>query len=258
LSEQQAVSEEPYDHYDMVPGSVSDYLERMARESFDREIEQDEIIWKALPFFAAGIGLLANMLDRVASKVAHLPIDLFTYIGYAMVFLSGILILVCGVNLYLAGRMRKYRRPPYEIEMCKWASDLRVHYTGLGLGSSECEALVLQKLKGRVLSEFAEAATQNRKINYQRAEGRGRSLRYFVLASGAVLTLAVSALVHDAMSLFRSNSVASARAVVGAQTVRLPVPSLEAAHPARPPCPKPTIVCQDAAHSTGREKIDAK
>jgi len=178
---------------------VADYLEKLARESFDREIDQDETMWRALPVFAAGIGLLVNILGRTASELSGLPVSAFAIAAYGLLTLAAVLLAICGFHIAKAAQMHLYRRPPYEVDTCIWAEKLREHHTKVGMSGTALEATVLHELKAHVLSEFAEAATQNRKINYQRAEGRGRGMRFFILSSAATFILSAVILIHNAV-----------------------------------------------------------
>lgn len=49
--------------------SVDEYLEKLFSESFKREFDQDESIWRTLPFFATGLTLAGTLFTFALTRV---------------------------------------------------------------------------------------------------------------------------------------------------------------------------------------------
>ena len=239
---------------------VLDYLEKIARESFEREIGQDETVWRALPFFAAGLGFIITFIGTTGTKVpATLP-HVYVLWSLCLVTLSVVFMLISGCYIWMAAISRVYRRPSYETETKKWSEDLRKHHSILGLTGEDLESAVLFDLKEHTLSEFSEAATQNRQVNYEKVYARGRAMLFFLLAAAVAGLLSATIFVHDSVLPVLA-AIESKEAAVTRQPVKPPsgdkkIPAPTIVPPAassKPPAPKSVMVVEHAGPTGGKK-----
>lgn len=173
--------------------AVIDYLVALSRASYDRECQQGESMWRALPFFATAIGLLINVLAGQANALPT-SLSLYAMFCYSAVLASLILLGVSGYYVWVAAIPRKYQTPPLEIETCKYEATLREHHLKYN-ATGDIEALVLLDLKRHILQEYSQAASQNRDANDGRTQARGRALKFYLWAALAAVLVPLAGFV---------------------------------------------------------------
>ena len=94
--------------------SPDEYLDRLFTDSFKREVDQDEAVWRTLPFFATALGLAGALVGYVASHLPNLstaPLSLMLHVLIALALAS---LVAAGFWIWVAVRPREYVYLPRE------------------------------------------------------------------------------------------------------------------------------------------------
>lgn len=161
---------------------ADEYLASMFADSFKRELDGDEAMWRSLPFFAALLGLAVAILPQVFESAARIHATGLKAVAY--------LLFVCSIALFgCAGfwfarviRPRDYRYPPYDDEVLDHAEALRRFYAAMGASEDSCDERVRDEIRRMMIGEFAAATAVNRRNNGARSESRTQVLRYATIA----------------------------------------------------------------------------
>lgn len=170
-----------------------EYLEKLAFESYKREVDQDESIWRSMPFLATSIALVVTVIgysaQRMAALIARWPEALVYGLlaGAAAAFVASF-----GYMLWMV-RQRLYRYPPTDLEFAQYAEQLREYHLAEGVMPAELNAAVVADLRQFARCEFGAAAAHNRANNLARQAARTRS--FLGMLVGLALALAASVVI---------------------------------------------------------------
>jgi len=160
---------------------TDEYLSAIFADSFKREVEADESVWRSLPFFAAVLGLALAILPsiyRALVVVDRLGWKVAAYSLFAMALLDFGL---AGYWFWQIVRLRQYRYPPYDDELLAYAQQLQAFYEDGDLTSVERDEAVREDVRQPVLRELAGATANNRRNNAAKANARSRVLLFVVV-----------------------------------------------------------------------------
>lgn len=163
------------------------HIEKMLADSYRKEIDQEENIWRALPFFAATLALqlaaLFQVLERLPAGKSTTAIVSYGFVATSVLCSFGALAFLawsifparfryvakdCAVLEYALGLIEQERHPDNQ------AQDVPIG--------------ALHTLKTNLATQYALATDNNRQIN-KRREGR-RSVAGLLTLSSVVSTLA--------------------------------------------------------------------
>lgn len=182
----------------MVGDETAKYLHGLFSESFKREIDADEAVWRSLPFFGALIALAIAVLPAIYASTAMIGHRGWHACALTFLTLSLLSFGFAGYWFYIVIRRRQYRYPPSDETLLEFAERLVDFY------ASEPEpvardTLVRDDLRANMLSSFAQATTNNARNNHRKAAARSQVLLFamagFLLAFVAEGIILVSRLV---------------------------------------------------------------
>ena len=175
---------------------TEDFLGDLHAQSYGREIDENESVWRSLPLFTVSFGFAASLLNYLASATifGNRPWPIFTLVlfsfpmgafGWAFRWFWDVI------------RIRTYRYVAPDKRIREYAAETKTFLLLIGGTKKQIEADLLQTMKQYYFKELAESASQNQ-LNNQ-AKAKARSLVAFWLTAGFALAFASSAiiLVHD-------------------------------------------------------------
>ena len=143
------------------------HIEKTFADAYRKEIDQEENIWRSLPFFAATLALQLAALFQVVPRLP--PPETRTRL------ISGILLVLTGLFMFAAlcllaaciapARFRYILREP---ALFRYTEDLIRAERAPGNQGGEDGIDALTSLKSELSHQFAVAADHNRKINKRR------------------------------------------------------------------------------------------
>jgi hypothetical protein len=167
-------------------GEVAQYLERVISDSYKREFDQEENVWRTLPFFATSIGLLVGLATLLHSALPPFSFDVLPLMLYSALILMAVSIIALMGFLLQAMRRRRIDIPSEETMLLEHARKLRNFYELSGTAADMIDRAVTADLRDLLVEQFARAAMSARRNNLARVAARGRA----VYALGAALAFA--------------------------------------------------------------------
>jgi hypothetical protein len=167
-----------------VADKTEQYLASLAAESFKREIDADENIWRSMPFFATAL-VIASAL--VPTLITHRPaLSLSFWSVVANLTAGGSVLAMLWAFRWFLGlvRLRDYQYPPNDVAISQYAADLREFHILLGDPPATLDHLVHSELRAYITKQFAEAAARNRVHNVGKAQARSQALLFIVIGFG--------------------------------------------------------------------------
>ncbi|HEX9931493.1 MAG TPA: hypothetical protein VGB08_01480 [Allosphingosinicella sp.] len=172
---------------------LADILFEETGKAYDREIEENEGLWRSLPVFAASFGfavaLIGYALTNAPTPSWHVPAA-----GTYILILSAVTAFVWSFRwFWRVVRPRRFRYLPPEPEILAFAESLRAFHRESGASDADANREAASELKSYLTEQWAEAAAHNQALNQGRAYSRGRTV--FYLMACFVVTLAANALI---------------------------------------------------------------
>jgi hypothetical protein len=202
------------------------YIEKTLADSYRKEIDQEENVWRSLPFFAATIALQLAALFQIIDK---LP-DPATQAGKWSVCFLGLAGILTILSLcYLAASIypQKFDYIAKEPALLTYAQDLIKDEQESGPQTHDDPFSALVTIKTELARQYAKGADHNRQINKRRELRR------------SIAGLAALGSVLMAVFLVAATCAHYISAHVEKDAARAPAQSISARQPAAKPGPDP-------------------
>ncbi len=144
---------------------TDEYLASIFTDSFKREVDADESVWRSLPFFAAVLGLALAVLPSIYRTLADLEALGWKIAAYGLFAMALPAFGIAGFWFWQIVRLRQYRYPPYDDELLAYSEELQRFYDGKTLSPTKRDEAVREDLRQLVLRELAGATANNRRNN---------------------------------------------------------------------------------------------
>ena len=182
----------------MPPDPLLEQLERTLADSYKREIEAEENVWRSLPFFAAtfalqfaGLAQARDWLLAMQGTTALVAIVLLVLAGGSTAL--GLLFLAQSIA------PAEFRYLSRETELLRYAGALREQERAAGREATEASAAALASFRATLVAQYAMAVDNNRAINRRRATRRTRAA-LAILCSVLLVTALVALTLGTNMS----------------------------------------------------------
>lgn len=179
--------------------TVDKYLEAVFEERYKRQLEQEENVSRTLPFFAAALAVLANIIGLLRPSIPSFSMSVFALAVHACLAGLGFSILYSIVALWFAVRRKEFYYPTQEDEVRAYVAGLREYYASLGLSEAEIEGKIIADLRGMMIDQYARSAMHNRRINDARVTARAAAATSLMYGLGFAFGLLVIIFIHDAV-----------------------------------------------------------
>lgn len=174
------------------------YIERTLADAYRREIDQEENVWRSLPFFTATLALEVTALFQVADRLP--PLGHWTGpVSLALLVWSGSFALAALVLLADSVRPKQFVYVPLEVALLDYAERLIRDEQALADQGRQDPFSAVATLKSSLARQYAEATAHNLQVN--RISGRSRSIAGLLIIFSVLATLllvATSLTYHNA------------------------------------------------------------
>lgn len=172
--------------------SVAEYAEKTVADGLKRELDQEENVVRALPFFASSIGVLMALIGLVHPGFSDGQMYPWRCIAYSLVSSILLCILMVIWNLFHATKKQRQFLPMKETALIEFARELSEYHQqifnlGTHLSVDDRDKSIISELRQAQAVQLATYAELLRKINLQRLEYRGRM--FLFLCAAVVLAL---------------------------------------------------------------------
>ena len=176
-----------------MPDDALTHIERFLADTYRREIEQEENIWRSLPFFAATLALELAALFQIVDRLPRLPIAAGR-LALGLIAISGLSSLAALGFLTASIWPARFRYIADDVELLAFARDMialadEPANQALTTGRLDAHATLLDNLA----EQYADATDRNRLINRRRL--RRRSIAGMATIAAIVSTLLLVATV---------------------------------------------------------------
>jgi len=191
----------------------TELVEQYATDGFKRQLEQEENIVRSLPSFAASLALLGTVFGYAGRNLEPFQVGCMPSV-LVWGFAGATLVLVGLVVIGLLGAVwpRQYLYPIEEEAFAAYATAMERQITataaqnpvyletGDPMGPA-VEESVTKALRERLIKEYAESATWNRRINGRRQRSRSLALICLLLAIAVAILAGGTTFARDHMKL---------------------------------------------------------
>jgi hypothetical protein len=151
------------------------YIEQTLADSYRKEIDQEENVWRSMPFFAATLALQVTALVQILNKFPN-PATVFGSASSGLLALAALLDLVALGFLSLSIWPRRFNYIASEPDLLAYAEELIRHEEERKKDESPRQREVaLVALKWELARQYAVGADHNRQINKRRERWRNRA-----------------------------------------------------------------------------------
>lgn len=170
------------------------YLGDLASESFKRQLELDDSVWRSLPFFAATFAFVATIIGKSAADVPRWGGSL--YDETAMVLLvAAVGSLAWSLRwFWVVLRPREYEYPAPDDQVKTYAQAIRQFHSDSGVvGTEALDARTLAELRLFMIDQYGSASATNLRHNAVKLKARPKVLVFMLL--GFALAFGCEALI---------------------------------------------------------------
>jgi hypothetical protein len=216
--------------------SPSEYIEKLVADAYKREADQEENVFRSMPFFATTFGVVATAIGLARPAIG--PFDSTTASWIVHMLLAAVFLATAAGLFFLtqAIKLRSFKLPMTESALIVWRDDLERFYRESAEPAAAVGAAIVTDLRDAMTTQIAEATEVTRRNNLRRIEARGRAVTSLVAAIALVFALFATILVRDSGAILRhvtdtSGEPVAPRSVVGPGDPDRPLDP-EAARPA--------------------------
>ena len=180
----------------MTTDAELDYLEKLFGDAYRKEIDQEENVWRTLPFFAATLALqlagLAQVRDWVGGARGWLFWLSLALLGAAA--LATFAALLFRAESIWPARFRYVTREP---DLQDYLEKVRAGEIASGSTNNDATVAAIRAARAVMVQQYALAAAHNRVLNQRRANRRTRAGLATLASVLAVLVLVALVVVSN-------------------------------------------------------------
>jgi len=191
----------------MTTDAELDYLEKLFGDAYRKEIDQEENVWRTLPFFAATLALQLAGLAQVRDWVGGVQGWLY---WLSLTLLGATALATFAALLFLAESIwpARFRYVTREPDLQDYLEKVRAGEVAGG-GTGDVATLVaIRAARAVMVQQYALAAAHNRVLNQRRANRRTRAGLATLASVLAVLVLVALVVVSNLHGHESSSSAA--------------------------------------------------
>jgi hypothetical protein len=190
------------------------HIEKSLADSYRKEIDQEENIWRSLPFFATTIALQIAALGQFISWLPPLG-TVYSLISIFLLSATGLLMLTALVLLAVCIKPAKFQYIAREPLLFHYAEDLMAAERAAVAAGSANPPNALEGLQKQMSLQYAVGADHNRQITKRREFFRTWAGLAIISSMTATLFLVATVLIFHYISdnggITQSDTVSGAR-----------------------------------------------
>jgi energy-coupling factor transporter transmembrane protein EcfT len=169
-----------------------EYLEKIVTASYAREIDQEENIFRTLPFAATALAIIFTFMVFIKGDVPNRTIGIYLILIWILLFIFWLVIAFSLVFLWLAvsSKSLQFLSPPNELY--RYVTELRNYYSR-GYPARSIEQRVVEDARTLMVEQYTLGAIHNQRINVRRLRARTRAFQGLIAA--LIVALATVAIV---------------------------------------------------------------
>jgi hypothetical protein len=147
------------------------YIEKFLADSYRKEIDQEENVWRSLPFFAATLALQLAALFQVIDKLPD-PGMWIGAVALAVLSMAAMQTLLSLCFLAASIYPQRFQYAARQTALLDYARDLIRHEADTAATDPSTPFSALITLKTDIATQFAQATDHNQRLNKRREQWR--------------------------------------------------------------------------------------
>jgi hypothetical protein len=170
-----------------------EYLEKIVAASYAREIDQEENIFRTLPFAATALAIIFTFMVFIKNDIPDRLTGVYAIVIWVMLALFWIVIAfaLCFLWAAIAAKSLQFLSPPNELY--RYVTDLRNYYAASRTPSDQIEQKVFEDTRTLMIEQYTLGAIHNQRINERRLRARTRAFQSLIVA--LIVALATVAII---------------------------------------------------------------
>jgi hypothetical protein len=159
-----------------------EYLEKIVAASYAREIDQEENIFRTLPFAATALAVIFTVMVFIKNDVPDRLTGVYALVVWVMLALFWIVIAfaLCFLWATVAAKPLQFLSPPNVLY--RYVSELRDYYAASRTPSDQIEQKVFEDTRTFMIEQYTLGAIHNQRINERRLRARTRAFQSLIVA----------------------------------------------------------------------------
>lgn len=186
-------------------GKADDYIEKLVAEAYKRESDQEENVFRSLPFFATTFGVLGTAIGLARPAIGHLDGSPIAVSLYALLALIGVVTAAGLFFLFQAIRRRDFVNPMRESDLLLYRKELEAFYVKTEAPAGTVDAAIAADIQEAIVAQLAQATETTRRNNLLRLQARSRAATALIVAISLVFALMGLILTRDATEVGATN-----------------------------------------------------
>lgn len=166
---------------------TSEFLSGVVEESFKREVDLDESVWRTLPFFVAAFGLGLPLLGYISAATAAIQSTIVSISAHLLFGLSIAAFAWAFRWFWTVVAPLEYQYPPSDGDLLEYASELHIYHEKTGLVGDRLDETVAEELRTFVTEQLAAATGKNRGNNALRVQARSQAILFLMVGFGLAI-----------------------------------------------------------------------
>lgn len=195
------------------------YLSDVIGDSFKREVDLEESVWRTLPFFVAAFALAITLMSYISDATRQLSSMWASILAY-LLFAASVAAFAWAFRWFWSVvRPLEYQYPPSDEDLLTYSDGLADYHRQMGLAGDALDEALATDMKVFVTSQLAAASGKNRTNNAIRVLARSQAILFLLIAFG--LAILSEAIIFVDSRIYADEEMSNARAPEhGSQTAR--------------------------------------
>lgn len=169
------------------------YLSELATDSFKRQVELDESVWRSLPFFGAALALAASIIGRGSADAPPLAWSLYAILTHAALGLATLSFAWALRWFWVVVKARDYEYPSADAQVRAYAEEMTKFHRASGMSGTELDDKVVDEMRLFMIEQYGSAARTNFGHNAEKMKARSQVLLFMMI--GFVLAFAYEGII---------------------------------------------------------------
>jgi hypothetical protein len=172
------------------------YLGELASESFKRQAELDESVWRSLPFFAATFAFVATIIGRSAADAPAWSRSPYSWVAN-LLLIGAVCSLAWSLRwFWVVLQPREYEYPAPDALVRTYAEGTAAFHAASGVADKDIDTKTLTDMRLFMIDQYGSAAATNLGHNAVKLKARPKVLFFMLLGFALAFACEATIFLH--------------------------------------------------------------